>query len=109
MVVYTVMWSADRELTKGKGRVKNDNSLFCISVLCRNSHDALTAFNYLFYQKHGENLSAADGQITLRRSVLDSRGFNAMYILMDGMREPLSLGDFKDSLTRYAMRFHGTF
>lgn len=106
MVIYTVMWFHNYKLSAGKGKVNDKERLFTITVLCRNSHDALKAaawcFENEFKSPHG--LSFDDGEVKLSRSIVDSRNFHAQYIYMDGIKYPLSLSDFKDSLTDYALR-----
>lgn len=98
MLLYTVQWSADNDLTKGKGRVTS--SLIFFSVLCRNSKDALhcLAWHFNFKYNNPKNLTLDDGEIRLTRAKIDSRGFNASYLYMDGIPSPIDLSDVKSSL-----------
>lgn len=97
------MWTRDSELSKGKGKIKNKEMLIAFSVICRNSQDAIRCLDYhfRFVYKNSNDLHVDDGIITLSRSKVDSRNFTANYLLMDGLREPLSLSDLKnDNLLR---------
>lgn len=107
MVIYTVMWFHNYKLSAGKGKVNKNELIFSITVLCRNAHDALQAFAWVFEHdfKSPHGLTFDDGEIKLSRKVVDSRNFFAHYIYMDGIKYPLSLSDFKGSLTDYAMKF----
>lgn len=102
MVLYSVVWSSEVELTKGKGRVKNKDSFLAITVLCRNAGDAIRALHYHFYHVFcpDNNISLDDGEIKLKRMKIDSRGFNALYLQMDGIREPIYLSDLKSNILR---------
>lgn len=101
MLVYTVTWKADRELTQGKGRVTRNDFLFCFNVLCRNSKDATSCLEYLFPLKYPGKFSLCDGEVTIRRHKIDSRGFEIQYLLMDGMKKPLYLSNVRDSIDLY--------
>lgn len=107
MVLYHVMWSYSHDLAKGKGKITKKENLILISVLCRNSSDALSVLSWYFINefRNSHGLTLDDGEITLKRSTIDSRNFNAQYLYMDGIRQPLYLPDLKGSLlnyTRYA-------
>lgn len=107
MVLYSVLWTCDPELSKGKGRIKSDNHLFAFTVLCRNSRDAHACLDWYFRFKYDNrnSLTLDDGVITLRRCTIDSRSFVANYLMMDGIKEPLSLSDLKDSLIKYRLSY----
>lgn len=102
MVLYLVTWTYDSELAKGKGKIKNHDYLIGFTVLCRNSNDALKCLQYHFDNVYNnpKNLSIDDGHISLKRTTIDSRGFTANYMLMDGLREPLTLSDLKSNFNR---------
>ena len=102
MLIYLVKWFASSELTKGKGRVKNNDKTVCFTVICRNSSDAMRCLDYHFKHVYSNpnNLTVDDGTVTLMRCTIDSRGFNANYMLMDGLREPLILSDLKSNILR---------
>lgn len=102
MVLYSVCWSPDHELFKGKGRVPSSESKIFLHVLCRNSKDAILALEYHFryHYKNSRDLSLDDGEFTLSRSKIDSRGFVAHYLMMDGIKQPLNLIDLKSNTNR---------
>lgn len=107
MLIYTVQWSHSSALSKGKGRTKDSENLFAFSVLCRNRKDAISCLDYHFNNvfKHRDNVCIDDGEISLRRSIVDSRGFTANYLMMDGIREPLVLSDLKSNYKRLSSIF----
>lgn len=107
MLVYTVLWSHSSVLAKGKGRSKDSESLCAFSVICRNRKDAVACLDYHFNNvfKHRDNISIDDGEIILRRAIVDSRGFNANYLMMDGIREPILLSDLKSNFSRVSSIF----
>lgn len=95
MVLYLVEWLHDNKLAKGKGRSTNDSSCAC-TCICRNSSDALRCFEWHFRHGFDENrhgFTIDDGVIRMRRMIVDSRNFTAMYLMLDGMREPVYLSD----------------
>lgn len=98
--MYSVHWSADKNLTRGKGRVTN--SSFGFTVLCRSKADALKALEYHFnnYYKNPLDLTVDDGILTVIRCTIDSRGFNPNYLICDNMKEPIELGNVDRSLLR---------
>lgn len=106
MVIYNVLWLHKPELSTGKGKVNKSEHMFNVTILCRNSSDAIIAamwsFEHDFKSPHG--LTFDDGQVTLTRKVVDSRNFHAHYIFMDGIPYPLALSDLKGSLTDYALK-----
>ena len=104
MVIYHVTWSYSYDLAKGKGKIKKDEVLITFSVLCRNSADALHVLSWYFLHefKNTHSLTLDDGEISLKRSQVDSRNFNALYLFMDGIRMPLYLPDLKGSLLKYS-------
>lgn len=101
MLVYSVTWEADSELTKGKGRIKHGEYNFHFNVLCRNSKDATACLEYLFPIKYSGKFALCDGEVTLRRHKLDSRGFEIQYLLMDGMHKPLCLINAREFIDLY--------
>lgn len=107
MLVYFVMWMADQDLAKGKGRVNSKEFMYSFSVLCRNSNDAVKCLEWLFVNdyksKHGLELS--DGVVTMKREKLDSRNFTFRWLYMDGIKRPINMSDLNDSLTKYAMSY----
>ena len=107
MVIYDVMWFHNYKLSAGKGKVNDKERIFNITILCRNSQDALKAAAWCFENdfKSAHGLTFDDGEVKLSRKVVDSRNFHAHYIYMDGIKYPLSLSDFKGSLTDYALKF----
>lgn len=107
MVLYSVTWSPVKELTKGKGRIPSSENLIFLHVLCRDSKDALQALEYhfRFHYNNRRELTLDDGQFTLSRSKIDSRGFVAHYLLMDGMKQPLNLCDVKSNIHRISTIF----
>lgn len=104
MLVYLVSWVYSHDLAKGKGKITKNEISVMFSVLCRNSKDALKCLEWVFAHdfKNQHNLTLDDGEITLKRSIVDSRNIMASYLLMDGMTIPLELYDLKGSLTRYS-------
>lgn len=107
MLLYSVVWWYDSDLAKGKGRIKNHEHLVQFSVICRNSADAVLALHYHFYKVYrpSKGITIEDGQIELKRMKIDSRGFNANYLYMDGIREPLHLSDLKSNSLRLKQIF----
>lgn len=105
MLLYSVTWRHSKILSKGKGRATSKETHICFNVVCRNNHDALRCLDYHFRfvfskdNKHG--LTLDDGSIELKRSVIDSRGFDARYLMLDGMKEPFNLIDVKSNYVRY--------
>lgn len=106
MVLYHVTWKYSPELAKGKKKPKS--TIEIISVICRNSKDALAAFAWHFERQYNSNsgVSLDDGSITLQRSVVDSRNFTAKYLFMDGIKNPLALGDLEQSLFDYSKHYN---
>lgn len=102
MVVYDVSWFHKSALAKGKGRVKSSEMLFGFTVLCRSAHDALSCVPYHFYNKfkHRDHVCLDDGEIILKRSIVDSRNFTINYLMMDNIREPIELSNLKDNCLR---------
>lgn len=104
MVIYHVSWFYSYDLAKGKGKINKNEVSITFSVICRNSSDALQVlswyFTHEFNNKH--SLTLDDGEISLKRTTVDSRNFNALYLFMDGIRMPLYLPDLKGSLLKYS-------
>lgn len=103
MVLYNVTWIVDNNLTKGKGRLLSGEHVFGFNVLCDSSSSALRCLQYCFvhhFSANKHNLTLDDGVIKLSRSVIDSRGFCAQYLLLNGMREPIYLTDPASNLLR---------
>lgn len=100
MVVYWCRWRLEDDFSNGSGKIKE--RYFSFSVLCRTSADALATLRYYFdheYKNHN-NVCFDDGVIEMMRAKIDSRGFNATYLMMDGIREPLLLSNLKSNLLR---------
>ena len=100
MLLYSVIWSHNNDLATCKG--KRQNFTTCFTVLCRSSQDALKCLEYHFRNHfiNSDSFSLDDGDITLSRSKIDSRNFNATYMMMDDIQEPIELSDLKSSLLR---------
>ena len=105
MVIYIVSWFLNKDLAKGKS--KSRDKVLGFSVICRNSKDALSCLDYHFRQSidYSSGITIDDGEIVLKRSIVDSRNFNANYLLMDGMREPIILSDLKSNYCRWNQIF----
>lgn len=104
MVLYFAKWTVDQSLAKGKGRATNNDFSCGCTVICRNSHDALRCldyhFRYEFYKVNKHGFDFDDGVTHLSRMKVDSRNFTAMYLLLDGMKEPFYLTDPGSNLFR---------
>lgn len=102
MVIYNVTWIYRIDLAKGKGRVTNQEHLICLQVICRNAKDALCCLDYHFFHSFNNkhDLTVDDGEVILKRSKIDSRNFNANYMMMDGISEPILLHDLKSNCNR---------
>ena len=98
MVVYSITWFLDKDLTT-KAR-KGDNIVLYLSVLCRNSADALYCFRWWFANVANNKFDIDDGEIQMKRSKIDSRGFDVSYLYADGIKEPIYLHDLKSNLVR---------
>lgn len=101
MVVYFVRWDrGDTPIKSHKGRHKIDSAYYSCTVLCRNSKDALSCFEYLFKTEFERNtgIEICDGDLIMKRLKLDSRNFTVQYLMMDGIKRPLCLADLKQSL-----------
>lgn len=101
MVIYSVQWFVDKNLTKGKGRLGDAEYYIIFSVLCRTIADAQRCFNWVFefefpWRKH--QLSPDDGVLTMKREKVDSRHFEAKYLMFKDMKMPLNLHDINGSL-----------
>lgn len=105
MVVYLVHWFYDSGLTKGKGRLCDKEKSFGFTVLCRDSKDAISCLEWYFDNvfHNPKKLSLDVGTVTLKRTIIDSRGFNPNYMLMDGMKQPLDLSNVKHSINRMTL------
>ena len=99
MLVYLVRWFPDS--SPGKGRIPSGSLVGC-TVLCRNSKDAISCFEWYFANEfdnpHGFDIT--DGTISLTKMKLDSRKFEVQYLQMDDIKKPLNLRNLKDSLSR---------
>lgn len=102
MLVYAVSWKADETLTKGKGRITHKDYDFYFTVLCRNMKDASFCLEYLFPKEYQGKFSLCDGEVKIYRYKIDSRGFDVMWLYMDGIKKPLKLSDLKQSLFDYS-------
>lgn len=109
MVVYSVRWTLDHELSKGKGRKNYKEASYYFSVLCRSSKDAVACLEYLFVHdfcdKYSSNLTIEDGSVSLTRVKVDSRNFNPTYLYCDGIRQPISLSNVKSSLDKLLLLY----
>lgn len=106
MLVYSVSWKAnDKELTKGKGRVKRSEFDYFFTVLCRNINDASKALEWLFPRHYEGKFSLEDGTITIKRYNLDQRGFTINYLMMDGIHHPLCLADVDKGIASFYPKF----
>lgn len=105
MLLYLVTWELDKSLAKGKGKISNP--LIAFKVLCRNSSDALHCLSWHFQREYDnpKSLTLDDGLISLSRCTIDSRGFTANYLMMDGIREPIYLSDLKSNAIRFKQIF----
>lgn len=106
MVLYFVKWLHDSKLAKGKGRPTHKEFCLVVTVLCDKRSSALRAFEYWF--DHEFRLSASnkhdflidDGEIHMSRSIIDSRGFIAHYLMTSEMREPIDLINISGNASR---------
>ena len=108
MLIYSVDWIADPELTKGKGRIKDEDYRFFFTVLCRNSKDATSCLEYLFDLNYRGKFSLCDGVVTIKRRKIDSRCFEVQYLQMDGMKKPLYLRDCAEAIDSYHSSIYQT-
>lgn len=111
MVVYSVTWILNKNHCKGSGRVKKNELIFGFTALCRTKFDALACLDYHFHRKfvHRDSVCLDDGDILLKRSVIDSRHFDVNYLMMDGISEPLELSNLKSNVTRLNQIFHAVY
>lgn len=97
MLIYLCQWSLDKELAKGLGKPKAKEFIYGFTVICRSSADAVRCLQWyhesVFFDQCNRKYTINDGIISLARTKIDSRGFTANYLLMDGMKEPLILSD----------------
>lgn len=102
MVIYSVVWERDSDLSLGKGRPKKDKEYVThFSVICRNISDATACLFYHFNKEFiNSNFDIDDGKVTFHRQKIDSRNFHATYLFLAGMREPLYLPDIKSNNLR---------
>lgn len=100
MLLYRVEWWYDS--SNGARKVKNGNSYFVFTVLCRNISDASQCLEYHFRHVYDNpnNVLLSDGDTTFKRVKIDSRGFVADYLHMDGIRQPFNLSDLKRNVLR---------
>lgn len=107
MLIYTVTWIYRNELAKGKGRVRNAEHILGFSVICRNAKDAICCLEFHFNNSFSNvnNLTIDDGEVILKRSKIDSRNFNANYLMMDGIGEPIVLDNLKSNCLRVSKIF----
>lgn len=105
MKLYSVIWMYDKDLSKGKGRCVECVTGF--TVLCNNAQEALSCLPYHWhtYYKSRDVFDIEDGEVKLTRCKIDSRNFNANYIFLDKMREPLELSSIDKSLFNYSRFF----
>lgn len=102
MVLYSVKWEISKDLAKGKGHAKLSECSMYYSVICRTSKDAVACLDFHFREVFpaGSKFSSDDGVVTLKREIVDSRNFNATYLMMDGIKEPIVLRDLKSNSRR---------
>lgn len=102
MLLYHVRWELDRELAKGKGRPTSKEVFFGFNAICRNQSDALRCLYYDFAKNYrtSHDFSIDDGDIYISRCKVDSRGFDAKWLYMDGIKEPIYLHDLKSNAIR---------
>lgn len=123
MVIYHVILTHDAfsesstSVSKSsRSRVNKDRShTIPFSVLCRNRVDALRCIEFhlsRFFRKNNDFIHYSDEydindwSVTLSRVKVDSRNINFTYIMMDGMSEPLMVGDMvHDNLLRLGQIF----
>lgn len=107
MMMYTVTWKADPVLCKGKGRLKFEEVNINFAVLCDSMLAAQRCFHYHFMYvfKTTHSLSPSDGELLLKRSVVDSRSFHPHYLLLDKMDVPINLHDPVSSLLQYSKKY----
>lgn len=97
----------DSDLAKGKGRIPSREYIITFSVLCRSNKDAISCFNWYFTNiyENTKQLSVDDGELSLKRKIIDSRNFTCDYMMMDGIRQPFFLSDLKSNMLRYSKIF----
>lgn len=103
MVIYSVRWVLDTTLAKGKGRAKSGEFYTAFSVLCRSNKDAIRCLHYHFaktYPSDAFKFSLDDGEVTLKRSIVDSRHFDFRYLMLEEMKEPIDMFNVSKSLLR---------
>lgn len=94
MQLYHVRWSYEVKL--GSGRLKDSLKHFDIVILVNNRSQALRAFEILFHREHlTDGVNADDGELILKRMIVDSRNIFANYLMVDGMDEPLYLTNIR--------------
>lgn len=111
MVLYVVKWLHDKKLAKGKGRPSMREDYLVVTVLCDTRFSALRAFEFWFDRefvrssanKHGFTID--DGELHLHRSIIDSRGFTAHYLMTSEMREPIYLSNIASNALRASYIF----
>lgn len=124
MVVYYVHMTHDSfnedsvSITRSnRSRANKDRAvLIDFMVLCRNKHDAIRCIDFhlsQFFRKNPDFIHWSqaydinDWSVTLQRVKVDSRNINFRYIMMDGMREPLMVGDIvRDNVLRLSRIFN---
>lgn len=106
MILYSVIWTHNSDLAKGKGHCKN--KIVGCTCLCRYQSEALRCFIWHFEHRYTErkNFDIDDGEVKISRCKVDSRGFDAHYLMMDKMPEPLDLHSIDKSLYDYSRRYH---
>lgn len=110
MMVYYCRWDKTEDTIPGqKGRLKTKGTFYDLLVLCRGIIDASRCFKWYFYTKCEMNtgVSLEDGTLSFKIHKLDSRNFNAHYMQMDGISEPVCLTDLKASLIKIYRNQYG--
>lgn len=103
MLLYYVSWFLSRDLCKGKGRAKNSEEYIQLCVLCRSSRNALSCLHYYYDNvfPHRSKFDFGDGEVTLKRMIIDSRGFHPHYLMTDELRQPIDLVDIRSNFSRW--------
>lgn len=107
MLLYFAHWTLDKEMYRGHGHIPvKETEVSCV-VLCNCSTDAIDCLQYVLSQQTDWKFGfvITDGNVTLKRMKVDSRGFTPHYLMLRGMREPLYLTDIKSN----ALRAHKIF
>ena len=108
MVLYSIHWERDPDFPRKELTTEQKEcSYFMISCLCRSISDAVRCAEWYFGKKLGYrgSLRITDGSLKCRRSKIDSRNFDACYLMLDGMKEPFDCIDAKSNYLRLNKMF----